>query len=316
MGFRHATGRAWMLQPRRRARGAGTRSAARLVALLSVGCGAASAARPHTAGGETAASRPTTAGATLRLLEPHGPRGTALAGLYARIRIEPGGSVVLPANDCQELFAIVESGRARVRLAGVAEPVDVEGGWVLYAGAPPGLSLGNPFEQTVELLLAVARHRSAPFDPSTSLEDALYAPPSGCTHPQGHRAQDPPPGWAGRIDDVEALSVAAGALSVRIVVDGPTRGARLGALSRLEGRADLRVPEHLHEASAELLWIEAGEGSMRVGDAELEVRPVRFVHVPAGVLHDFRGAGREPLRAWQLYVPGGPEQRFRAAPPR
>ncbi len=111
------------------------------------------------------------------------------------------------------------------------------------------------------------------------------------------------------------LAAAGGAMRVRILLDRDGQGARYGGLAWLDADADARVPEHRHSEASELLMIEEGDGLMRLGDREIRVRPGTTIVIPRGVLHDFRGAGTQRLRALQVYTPSGAEQRFRGAAP-
>jgi mannose-6-phosphate isomerase-like protein (cupin superfamily) len=91
------------------------------------------------------------------------------------------------------------------------------------------------------------------------------------------------------------------------------RGPSLGTL---EGDATLGVPEHFHEESTEVLWIVDGAGTMRIGEEMQAIRPGTFAYVPPKTVHGFEPDGTHPLFAYQVYVPSGPEQRFRdPAPP-
>jgi len=112
-------------------------------------------------------------------------------------------------------------------------------------------------------------------------------------------------------EQAPVLTVADGKLRVQIFHDAHD-GARFGAVSRLDADADLDVPVHAHDASVEALFIESGDGTMILGDERFAIAPGQVIYVPAGVRHGYVH-GAEPLRAWQIYAPPGPEQRFRGA---
>ncbi|MCA9581677.1 MAG: cupin domain-containing protein [Myxococcales bacterium] len=103
---------------------------------------------------------------------------------------------------------------------------------------------------------------------------------------------------------------AGGKLRVTILFEGDGQPLA-GGLSVLRADRDFAVPEHTHEASDETLYILGGEGTMRVGTAEIAVAPGRVIHVPRGTVHDLRPRGTQPLHALQVYSPSGPEQRFK-----
>lgn len=111
----------------------------------------------------------------------------------------------------------------------------------------------------------------------------------------------------------EVLPFAGGKLRVRIFVD-EGMGARFGAFSSLDGDADLPVPPHVHEGSVESLRIVEGDGSMLQGEDESPIGPGRVLYVPPNVRHGYT-PGTTKLVAYQVYAPGGPEQRFRTPPP-
>ncbi|HJL44294.1 MAG TPA: cupin domain-containing protein, partial [Polyangiaceae bacterium LLY-WYZ-15_(1-7)] len=120
-------------------------------------------------------------------------------------------------------------------------------------------------------------------------------------------------GGEASLASTETLPFAGGKLRVQILLDA-ARGARHAAFSLLDGDADLPVPPHVHEGSVEALFIVSGDGTMLRGDERFPIAPGRVVIVPAGVRHGYE-AGTEPLRAYQIYHPPGPEQRFRASAP-
>jgi mannose-6-phosphate isomerase-like protein (cupin superfamily) len=81
------------------------------------------------------------------------------------------------------------------------------------------------------------------------------------------------------------------------------------------------VAEHDHDAQWEVLLAIRAKGTLEVrapgkpGEADavqsLEVGAGTIVTMPAGVRHAWKPDGTEPLLALQLYVPPGPEQRFK-----
>ena len=85
--------------------------------------------------------------------------------------------------------------------------------------------------------------------------------------------------------------------------------------------ADVPVGDHAHDDTWEVLvplradgrLVLSGEGVPKDADAPdaVEVRPGQVVTMPPGVHHAFKPGGTEPLLAVQLFVPPGPEQRFR-----
>ncbi|HHH27517.1 MAG TPA: cupin domain-containing protein [Polyangiaceae bacterium] len=74
---------------------------------------------------------------------------------------------------------------------------------------------------------------------------------------------------------------------------------------------DVGVPRHAHEDSTEVVGLLSGEGIMGIGDESREVASGDVLVMPKGVEHDYTPAGTETLFAVQLYLPPGPEQRFK-----
>lgn len=118
------------------------------------------------------------------------------------------------------------------------------------------------------------------------------------------------------------LRILGGKGQVKILVDqGAAGAAGLGAaapglsLEELSCEAGVEIPVHVHESSDELLYIASGRGVMSAGqERDLRVGPGDAVRIPRGVPHGL--LVRERLVAVQSYAPAGPEQRFRAPPPR
>ncbi|MBM4342132.1 MAG: cupin domain-containing protein [Deltaproteobacteria bacterium] len=90
-------------------------------------------------------------------------------------------------------------------------------------------------------------------------------------------------------------------------------GSKEAALSVLTLAPGAEVPQHVHEGSAELLYIESGTCELVVGGVKVQAGPGSAVRIPAGVPHSARVTSAvQSLRAVQVYVGPGPEQRFRA----
>jgi len=93
-------------------------------------------------------------------------------------------------------------------------------------------------------------------------------------------------------------------------------GARAASMGVLELDAGAGVPEHIHENSVEMLYVEEGTAEMTVEGKVLPVRSGDAVYIPAGVRHAARiPEGAPRFRAVQVYVGPGPEQRFRQGVP-
>ena len=104
------------------------------------------------------------------------------------------------------------------------------------------------------------------------------------------------------------LTWAKGGMTARLDV-GPDVSPE-AYLGRLEGTAG--VPEHVHASSWEVLFAVEGEGTLLLDGAPVRVGPGDVVLVPAGKRHAWTPDPNRRLRAVQMYVPPGPEQRFKA----
>jgi hypothetical protein len=55
------------------------------------------------------------------------------------------------------------------------------------------------------------------------------------------------------------------------------------------------VAQHVHESGDEIIYVVAGEGTVRIGDAPTPVRPGSLVVVTNGTGHAFERTGKNPL---------------------
>lgn len=95
----------------------------------------------------------------------------------------------------------------------------------------------------------------------------------------------------------------------------PGTGATAASLQLLELQPGAAVPEHLHEGSVEILYIEEGEAEMTVAGQTLRVGKGDAVYIPAGAKHSARVVSEKAaLRAVQVYAGPGPELRFTQGP--
>jgi mannose-6-phosphate isomerase-like protein (cupin superfamily) len=106
--------------------------------------------------------------------------------------------------------------------------------------------------------------------------------------------------------------IAEGKGGARILLDDTTApGLKEAAMTELLMLPGAGVAEHTHDTSAELLYIVEGHATMTLDGQTSMIRAGMAVFIPAGVKHSMKVDARiEPLRAIQIYTPGGPEQRF------
>ncbi|PTL84358.1 cupin domain-containing protein [Vitiosangium sp. GDMCC 1.1324] len=93
-------------------------------------------------------------------------------------------------------------------------------------------------------------------------------------------------------------------------------GARAASMGVLDLQGGAGVPEHIHEHSVEMLYVEEGEAEMTIEGQTMPVKKGDAVYIPAGIRHAARiPEGTECFRAVQVYVGPGPEARFRQGEP-
>jgi len=221
--------------------------------------------------------------------------------LLAQVLLPPGSRFTLPTSICQDVLVYVRRGAT-----------ELDGGRPLLPGRAvrfglDGAALGNTSNRDAEVYVIVSRSVARRFGPDATLDMQQAPVDSACG--EGVPAEG--------LSDLGAdpFVHAGGELRVSILLDEQGQGARHAALTRLDASATTGVPVHAHDDSAEVIFIEDGEGRMLVGDQHVAVRPGTFVYIPPRTPHSFTPSGNAPLRAMQIYAPAGPEQRFRQAPP-
>ncbi len=234
--------------------------------------------------------------------------------LLATLELPPGERFVPPVSSCQDVLVYLADGCLDASGTGIGS---VDAPATLYPGdavrfGPEGDGLVvNSSAETVRTIVAIARQedagpaRTAPEERSDRLQCAV------------DRSRDPlvAPLRLASYETTAPIHLGATGLDVRILLDADAAGAEHAGLAVLTGSPDARVLEHVHDAAAEVLYVEDGDGTMRIGERTVDVRPGVSVYVPAGTPHSFEPTGRRPLRVLQFYAPSGPEQRFRGTGP-
>lgn len=88
--------------------------------------------------------------------------------------------------------------------------------------------------------------------------------------------------------------------------------SELAYVGRLWGTAN--VPEHRHDHSWEVIGAIEADGEFVLGGERRTLGRNGVVMVPPGVTHSWTPNRGRPLRAVQVYLPPGPEQRFKKSP--
>ncbi len=101
--------------------------------------------------------------------------------------------------------------------------------------------------------------------------------------------------------------------SARFVFD-PTRikGAPDVAVLEQVFEAGTAAPTHTHDAT-EVIYVTAGRGTTTIDGVTVDVGPTSVIVIPPGVEHSFSVI--DEIHAIQVYAPGGPGQRYKAATP-
>jgi mannose-6-phosphate isomerase-like protein (cupin superfamily) len=123
-------------------------------------------------------------------------------------------------------------------------------------------------------------------------------------------AQRPAPVTSVELDRQPDLAWGGGAYHARIGFEDGS--ASVGSLMASKNAG---VPQNVHEHEWEILAILSGDGTLvrTVGGREetTPIAPGTFTSIAPGVPHAYRPAGTSPLVAVQLFLPPGPEQRFK-----
>jgi mannose-6-phosphate isomerase-like protein (cupin superfamily) len=122
--------------------------------------------------------------------------------------------------------------------------------------------------------------------------------------------QRPAPVTSVEIDRQPDLAWGGGAYHARLGFEDGS--ASVGSLMASKSAA---VPQNVHEHEWEVLAILSGDGTLvrTVGGREDDtpIAAGTFASIAPGVPHAYRPAGTSPLVAVQLFLPPGPEQRFK-----
>jgi mannose-6-phosphate isomerase-like protein (cupin superfamily) len=214
-----------------------------------------------------------------------------------------GHAVALPRHADVDIYGVVMKGSVQVS--------GVEGGKPLAAGRwtafrAPGAGV------TVAAREAGARVVLAAVSSGGPLADAVGALRAG----KGSWKTRPAQLEGTDLTAAKDLAWGGGAMHARIAFEGDKQRASLGVLM---GSRDAPVGQHQHDTSWEVLVALRAAGTARRANApgaaaQLEpvaVKDGTVVTIPKATQHSWTPDGHRPLIAVQLYVPPGPEQRFK-----
>lgn len=233
--------------------------------------------------------------------------GGAPAAIWSHDLPDKASSLTFPRHTGVDLYGVVLSGKVKLKplemqsqeaQIGVWKAFRAEGAGVIVAadGGPARLILavasdGEPIAQTAALLK----------DKKTLKKVAWTTRPSSIEIVDFIATTDY--AWGG------------GAMHARL---GFTRGR--ASMGLLLASKDAPVARHLHDASWEILAPLTADGIFKRGSSpgpeitdltEIPMTDGQIAAMPKNTLHQWIPAGTKPLFAVQIYVPPGPEQRFK-----
>jgi len=111
------------------------------------------------------------------------------------------------------------------------------------------------------------------------------------------------------LEEVSTREQGKGRIAHRVKRLGTAAGGKALGCSHYEVAPGMTAfPRHFHSLLEEALYILAGTGTLRIGEAEVAVRPGDYVSFPAGpdTVHALINSGTEPLHYLALSAPGTP----------
>jgi quercetin dioxygenase-like cupin family protein len=125
---------------------------------------------------------------------------------------------------------------------------------------------------------------------------------------------EPPQGTVAQGAASPKYLIAAGKGSAQLLLNA-ANGSKEAALTLLVLAPGGEIPEHVHETSAELIYIEQGAVQMTIDGRSFEAHRGDAIYIPPNVKHSAKVTSKlQPVQAVQIYVGPGPEQRFTKGP--
>jgi mannose-6-phosphate isomerase-like protein (cupin superfamily) len=216
--------------------------------------------------------------------------------------LSPGVVLSFPKHVGLDLYVVLFEGEVSIKAGDIAGKQKRL--WRWSAARVPGLGANvEGKEPTRAIFVLVAR------TPGSTMGQA------GAPGQKVGWAQRPAPVTSVEFDKQPDLAWGGGAYHARLGFEDGT--ASLGSLMASKSAA---VPQNVHDHEWEILAILSGDGTLvrTVGGKEDDtpIAPGTFASIAPGVPHAYRPSGKSPLVAVQLFLPPGPEQRFKkmAAP--
>lgn len=210
--------------------------------------------------------------------------------------LSPGHVLSFPKHVGLDLYVALFDGEVSIKAHDIADKQKRL--WRWNAARVPGLgAMVECKEPTRAIFVLVANA------PGGTLAQAASAQKVGW-------ATRPAPVTSVELDRKPDLAWGGGAYHARLGFEDGS--ASLGSLMASKGAP---VPRNVHDHEWEILAVLSGAGTLArtVGGREddVPIAPGTFASIPPGAPHEYRPAGTSPLVAVQLFLPPGPEQRFK-----
>lgn len=231
--------------------------------------------------------------------------GKAPAAVWSHAIAQKGMSIVFPKHAEVDLYGVVLKGTVKLKGDGLKASVSVKKWSAFHApGAGVFVTAG---EDDARVLFAIVGGGKAIGEIAEDLRKGDAKRFVWKSRPGAFEAVD--------LAAAKDLAWANGAVHARIGFEGATQKASLGILIASN---DAPVPAHTHDGSWEMLAALKASGTMKRADqpgstdlASSSLADGAVVAMPKGTLHAWEPDKTKPLVAVQLYVPAGPEQRFK-----
>jgi quercetin dioxygenase-like cupin family protein len=106
--------------------------------------------------------------------------------------------------------------------------------------------------------------------------------------------------------EAKSYKIAGGKASAKLLLDGT--GAKL-AVDEIDAEPGTTIASHKHQTQDEEIFFLSGRSTTTVGKQTFDTAAGDALRIPANATHTMKVT--EPLKALQVYAPGGPEQRFK-----
>jgi hypothetical protein len=232
--------------------------------------------------------------------------GGAPAAIWSHDLPDKGTTITFPRHSGVDLYGVVLAGKVRIKpLEPGARAVDLAR-WGALRAPGAGVSVVAP-EGAARMVLAVAGDGAPIAETAAQLKDRKTLKlVAWQTRPSAVETSD--------LSAATDLAWARGAMHARIGFEGGGR-ASFGILFASK---DAAVAPHTHDASWEILAPLTADGTLKRASSagaseltEVAVTDGTVIAMPKATLHQWLPGGKKPLFAVQMYVPPGPEQRFK-----